>query len=132
MENRTILVVEDNALNMKLVRSLFKMSKYAIIEAVDAETGIQLARECRPDLILMDIQLPGIDGLSATRIIKEDPSLKNVKILALTSYAMEGDDKKAREAGCDGYIIKPIDTKNFLKTIDTFLNVEREIQSSIQ
>jgi CheY-like chemotaxis protein len=80
----------------------------------------------------MDIQLPGMDGLSATRIIKEDPSLKNVKILALTSYAMEGDDKKAREAGCDGYIIKPIDTKNFLKTIDTFLNVEREIQSSIQ
>jgi len=132
MENRTILVVEDNALNMKLVRSLFKMSKYDIIEAVDAETGIQLARECKPDLILMDIQLPGMDGLNASRIIKEDPSLKNVKIVALTSHAMEGDDKKAREAGCDGYIIKPIDIKNFLKTVDQFLNGERAIQSTIQ
>jgi CheY-like chemotaxis protein len=80
----------------------------------------------------MDIQLPGMDGLNATRIIKEDPSLKDVIILALTSYAMEGDDKKAREAGCDGYIIKPIDTKNFLKTIDKFLRVERDMQSAIQ
>ena len=104
MENRTILVVEDNALNMKLVRSLFKMSKYDIIEAVDAETGIQLARECKPDLILMDIQLPGMDGLNASRIIKEDPSLKNVKIVALTSHAMEGDEKKGREAGVMGIV----------------------------
>jgi len=132
MGNRTVLVIEDNALNMKLVRSLLKMGNYDIIEAVDAETGIQLARECKPDLILMDIQLPSMDGLNATRIIKEDPSLKDVIILALTSYAMEGDDKKAREAGCDGYIIKPIDTKNFLKTVDRFLNGEREIQSSTQ
>jgi len=132
MGNRTVLVIEDNALNMKLVRSLLKMGNYDIIEAVDAETGIQLARECKPDLILMDIQLPSMDGLNATRIIKEDPSLKDVIILALTSYAMEGDDKKAREAGCDGYIIKPIDTKNFLKTVDQFLNGEREIQSTIQ
>jgi CheY-like chemotaxis protein len=132
MGNRTVLVIEDNALNMKLVRSLLKMGKYDIIEAVDAETGIQLARERKPDLILMDIQLPGMDGLNATRIIKEDPSLKDVIILALTSYAMEGDDKKAREAGCDGYIIKPIDTKNFLKTIDKFLRVERDMQSAIQ
>ena len=122
MKNRTVLVVEDNALNMKLVRSLLKMGKYDVMEAVDAETGIQLARECRPDLILMDIQLPDMDGLNATRIIKEDPSLKNIKILALTSYAMEGDDKKAREAGCDGYIIKPIDTRNFIKTIDQYLS----------
>lgn len=132
MVNRTILVIEDNALNMKLVRSLLKMSKYNVIESVDAETGIQLARECKPDLILMDIQLPGMDGLNATRIIKADPSLKNIKIVALTSYAMEGDDKKAREAGCDGYIIKPLDTKKFLKTVDQFLNVDRKIQSATQ
>jgi CheY-like chemotaxis protein len=130
MENRTVLVIEDNALNMKLVRSLLKMGKYDIIEAVDAETGIQLAREYRPDLILMDIQLPGMDGLNATKIIKEDPSLKDIKVVALTSYAMEGDDRKAIEAGCDGYIIKPIDTKKFLKTVDQFLNGEREIQSA--
>jgi CheY-like chemotaxis protein len=121
MENRTILVIEDNALNMKLVRTLLKVGKYDIIEAIDAETGIQSARECKPDLILMDIQLPGMDGLNATKIIKEDPSLKNVKILALTSHAMEGDDKKALNAGCDGYIVKPIDTKNFLDTIGQYL-----------
>jgi len=132
MEDRTVLVIEDNALNMKLVRSLLKMGKYTVIEAVDAETGIQLAREYRPDLILMDIQLPGMDGLSATKIIKEDPSLKNMKIVALTSYAMEGDDKKAIKAGCDGYIVKPIDTKEFLKTVDQFLNGDKEIQSTIQ
>ena len=132
MENKTVLVIEDNALNMKLVTTLLKVGKYDIIEALDAEKGIQLARESKPDLILMDIQLPGMDGLNATRIIKEEPSLKNVKILALTSHAMDGDDKKAREAGCDGYITKPIDTKNFLKTIDKFLNGKREIQSAIQ
>jgi CheY-like chemotaxis protein len=132
MEDRTVLVIEDNALNMKLVRSLLKMGKYTVIEAVDAETGIQFAREYRPDLILMDIQLPGMDGLNATMIIKEDPSLKDIKVVALTSYAMEGDDRKAREAGCDGYIVKPIDTKEFLKTVDQFLNVDRKIQSATQ
>lgn len=107
---------------MKLVRSLLTLKKYTVLEASDAERGIQLARENKPQLILMDIQLPGMDGLDATRIIKKDPSLKNIKILAFTSYAMEGDDKKAREAGCDGYIIKPIDTKNFIKTIDQYLS----------
>jgi CheY-like chemotaxis protein len=132
MKDRTVLVIEDNALNMKLVRSLLKMGKYNVIEAVDAETGIQLAREYKPNLILMDIQLPGMDGLHATMIIKEDPSLKDIKVVALTSYAMEGDDKKARKAGCDGYIVKPIDTKEFLKTVDQFLNIDREIQSATQ
>ena len=132
MEDRTVLVIEDNALNMKLVRSLLKMGKYTVIEAADAETGIQLAREYGPDLILMDIQLPGMDGLHATMIIKENQSLKDIKVVALTSYAMGGDDKKAREAGCVGYITKPIDTKAFLKTVDQFLNVDREIQSTTQ
>ena len=122
MGNKTILVIEDNELNMKLVRSLLKMSSYVMVEAEDAETGIKLAREKKPDLILMDIQLPGMDGLSATKILKEDSSIKDTVIIALTSHAMEGDDKKVREAGCDGYITKPIDTRNFLQTVDDYLN----------
>jgi CheY-like chemotaxis protein len=122
MGNKTILVIEDNELNMKLVRSLLKMSSYVMVEAEDAETGIKLAREKKPDLILMDIQLPGMDGLSATKILKEDPSIKDTVIIALTSHAMEGDDKKVREAGCDGYITKPIDTRNFLQTIADYAN----------
>jgi CheY-like chemotaxis protein len=126
MNNKTILVIEDNELNMKLVRSLLKMSSYVMVEAGDAETGIGLARERKPDLILMDIQLPGMDGLSATKILKADPSLKDTMIIALTSHAMEGDDKKVREAGCDGYITKPIDTRNFLQTVDDYLNGPRD------
>ena len=122
MGNKTILVIEDNELNMKLVRSLLKMSSYVMVEAEDAETGIKLAREKKPDLILMDIQLPGMDGLSATKILKEDSSIKDTVIIALTSHAMEGDDKKVREAGCDGYITKPIDTRNFLQTVADYLN----------
>jgi CheY-like chemotaxis protein len=119
--NETILVIEDNELNMKLVRSLLKMDNYDVIEAIDAEKGMQLARKNHPDLILMDIQLPGMDGLSATKILKADPSLREIPIVALTSHAMEGDDKKALAAGCNGYIAKPIDTKNFLATIQQYL-----------
>lgn len=122
MNGKTILVIEDNQLNMKLVRSLIKMGSYEMIEAGDAETGIKLARENKPDLILMDIQLPGMDGLSATKILKGDGVLKDTPIIALTSHAMEGDDKKVREAGCDGYITKPIDTRNFLQTVTAYLN----------
>ncbi|MCD4716669.1 MAG: response regulator [Desulfobacterales bacterium] len=117
MENKTILVIEDNELNMKLVRSLLGIENYRVLEAEDAETGLQIAREHPPDLILMDIQLPGMDGLKATRIIKIDPVLKDVPVVALTSYAMEGDAKKVLEAGCADYIAKPLDTRSFLKTI---------------
>lgn len=121
MAAKTILVIEDNPLNMKLVRSILARGNYSVLEAADAETGMLLAREKQPDAILMDIQLPGIDGLSAARILKSDPRCKNTIIIAVTSYAMENDDKKAYDAGCDGYITKPIDTKSFLQTIDLFL-----------
>lgn len=126
MPNKTILVVEDNELNMKLVRSLLKIGNYTILEAVDAETGIKLAREKNPDLILMDIQLPGMDGLTATKVIKTDKHLRDIVIIALTSHAMEGDCNKAKEAGCDGYITKPIDTRNFLKTVADYLMVSND------
>lgn len=121
MGNETILVIEDNELNMKLVKSLLGIGKYNVLTAEDAESGMKLARQNQPDLILMDIQLPGIDGLSATKILKADPALHEIPIIALTSHAMEGDDKKAFDAGCDGYIAKPIDTKNFLATISQYL-----------
>ena len=131
MGDKTILVIEDNELNMKLVRSLLKMSSYVMVEAVDAETGIKLAREKKPDLILMDIQLPGMDGLSATKILKADPSLKDIVIIALTSHAMEGDDTKVREAGCDGYITKPIDTRNFLQRVTDYANGPEEVKGEV-
>jgi two-component system cell cycle response regulator len=120
MGTPTILVIEDNEMNMKLVRSILMLSRYRVLEAVNAEDGIQLAREHNPELILMDIQLPGMDGLSATRIIKKDPALKAIPVVALTSYAMPGDDKKALEAGCEAYITKPIDTRSFLGIVKKF------------
>ena len=122
MAGQKILVIEDNDLNLKLINSLLKIGRYQSMEATDAESGIQLARESRPDLILMDIQLPGMDGLSATKILKADPELKNIPIVALTAHAMVGDEERARKAGCDGYLAKPIDTRKFLETIAHYLN----------
>ena len=121
MANETVLVIEDNEMNMKLARSLLQIGNYSVLEAVDAEVGIQMAREHHPDLIMMDIQLPGMDGLAATREIKNDPAMKDISIVALTSYAMQGDEEKARDAGCAGYISKPIDTRSFLETVGKFL-----------
>jgi len=121
MANETVLVIEDNEMNMKLARSLLQLGKYRVLEASDAENGIKLAREHHPDLILMDIQLPGMDGLTATREIKNDPAVKDITVIALTSYAMQGDEEKAKDAGCAGYISKPIDTRSFLETVGQFL-----------
>ena len=121
MQNKTIVVIEDNELNMKLVRGLLSMGKYNIHEAGDAESGIELARQHLPDLILMDIQLPGMDGLTATRLMKEDSVFDDIPVVALTSYAMDGDEEKAIEPGCSGYISKPIDTRSFLETVARYL-----------
>ena len=121
MENITVLIIEDNELNLKLVRSMLKLAHYQVLEAKDAEGGILLAREHLPDLILMDIQLPGIDGLDATKIIKDDPVLKHIPVVALTSCAMQGDEEKAISAGCNGYVAKPIDTRNFLDILSGYL-----------
>jgi two-component system, cell cycle response regulator len=125
MKTQTLLVIEDNALNMKLVRSLLNLAGYRVLEAEDAEQGIQMASLHRPDLILMDIQLPGMDGLEATHIIKAQEELKHIPIVALTSFAMPGDEQKAREASCSGYITKPIDTRKFIETIRGFLSPEK-------
>ena len=122
MCSQRILVIEDNDLNLKLVRSLLMLQDYEVLEAENAEIGIQLAKEQYPDLILMDIQLPGMDGLSATRVLKADPDVSAIPVVALTAYAMLGDERKALEAGCAGYISKPLNTKEFPQLIAGFLS----------
>ncbi len=129
MENKNVLVIEDNELNRKLVRALLQKWDYNILEAEDAESGIRLAREHRPGLILMDIQLPGMDGLSATRMIKQDPGLPEIPVVALTAHAMEGDREKAMEAGCVGYISKPFSIQGFMETINGFFQGSHERES---
>jgi CheY-like chemotaxis protein len=122
MAAKKVLVIEDNELNMKLVRGLLSLEDYTMLEATDAEAGIKMAMQHRPDIILMDIQLPGMDGLEATKIINADDDLKEIPIVALTSYAMQGDEEKAELAGCSGYLTKPIDTRSFLDSISRIIN----------
>ena len=121
MSEKTVLVIEDNALNMKLVLVLLQIGHYRALSAPDAATGIQMAIEHVPDLILMDIQLPDMDGLSATRRLKGNAATSAVPIIALTGFAMAEDEQKAIEAGCDGYMSKPINTKTFLEIIEGFM-----------
>ena len=121
MNRKTILVIEDDDMNRKLVRTLLEIGGYEIMEARDAETGLELAGAQKPDLILMDIQLPGMDGLDATRLLKQDPATAGIPVVALTSYAMQGDEEKALDAGCAGYMSKPIDTRKFLQELERYL-----------
>ncbi len=122
MDEKMVLVIEDDELNLKLVKEMLRLGNYRTIEAMDAETGIQMAGQHKPDLILMDIHLPKMDGLSATRIIKSDENLKQIPIVALTALAMADDREKALEAGCDDYVTKPFRLQNLLKTIDQLLD----------
>lgn len=121
MAGERILIVEDNPLNMELAHDLLEAWGYTVYQASNAQEGIEVVRSARPDLVLMDIQLPGMDGLTATRILREDPGLTNLKIVALTAHAMKGDEQKVLEAGCNGYISKPIDTRMFPRQIAEFL-----------
>jgi CheY-like chemotaxis protein len=121
-----ILIVDDNPANLKLVRVLLSAEGYEIRCAADAEEALAILTEFRPRLILMDLQLPGMDGLTLTRKLKAAPESRHIPILALTAYAMKGDEQKAREAGCDGYITKPIDTRRLPQEIAQFLAIPRE------
>ena len=113
----TILIVEDNVTNMKLSTFLLESADYTVLAATNAETGLTLARTERPDLILMDIHLPGMDGLEATALLKADETTRGIPVIALTALAMKGDEERILAAGCDGYIAKPLDYKDFLATI---------------
>ena len=113
----TILVVEDNPDNMTLVVFLLQSAGHTVLSAVDAEAGLALARDERPSLILMDIQLPGMDGLEATALLKRDEATRAIPVIALTALAMKGDEERIRAAGCDGYIAKPMRYQEFLATI---------------
>lgn len=112
-----ILVVEDNAANMTLAVFLLESAGHSVAKAVNAEAGLMLARADQPDLILMDIQLPGMDGLQATALLKADPATRDIPVIALTALAMKGDEERIRAAGCNGYISKPLSYRSFLATI---------------
>jgi two-component system cell cycle response regulator DivK len=116
-----VLIVEDNPANMTLATFLLQSAGYLVISARDAETGLGLARKEQPDLILMDIQLPGMDGLEATGLLKGDPATRAIPVIALTALAMKGDEERIRAAGCDGYIAKPLAYKEFLATVSAQL-----------
>ena len=116
-----ILIVEDNIANMKLATFILESAAHTVIPAIDAEAGLTLARDEHPDLILMDIQLPGMDGLQATGILKADPATRHIPVIALTALAMKGDEERIRAAGCDGYIAKPLSYKDFLAIVSARL-----------
>lgn len=119
---KTVLVVEDNELNMKLFHDLLEAHGYNILQTKDGMEALRIAREHKPDLILMDIQLPEVSGLEVTKWIKEDEDLKSIPVIAVTAFAMKGDEEKIREGGCEAYIAKPISVTNFLETVRKFLN----------
>ncbi len=116
-----ILVVDDNPTNLKLASNVLEMAGYSTIKAADAEEAQQILQQTTPDLILMDIALPGMDGLTLTRKLKADKRLQHVPVIALTAFAMKGDDQKALDAGCSGYITKPIDTRKLAQRVSDFL-----------
>jgi CheY-like chemotaxis protein len=121
MDSETILIVDDNPHNLKLARLLLLAEGYDARTAVDAEQAMSVLNEFKPKLILMDIQLPGMDGLELTRRLKSEKSTRDIVIVALTAYAMKGDEERARAAGCDGYIAKPIDVATLPATVLHYL-----------
>lgn len=122
-----ILVVEDNPSNMKLVALILESLGHEVIEAFDARAGIELAQDQVPDLILMDIQLPGMDGLEATRLLKLNPLTQAIKVVALTALAMKGDEERILAAGCDGYIPKPIQHLDFVARIQRLVPMAPQV-----
>ena len=122
VSGKTVLIVEDNELNMKLFHDILAAHGYATIQTRSGLEALDLARRHRPALILMDIQLPEVSGLEVTKWIKEDDDLKAIPIIAVTAFAMKGDEEKIREGGCEDYIAKPISVAKFLETVQRFLS----------
>ncbi|MBO6816618.1 MAG: response regulator [Rhizobiaceae bacterium] len=119
--SKKILIVEDNELNMKLFNDLLEAKGYSIIQTRDGMKALDLAREHKPDLILMDIQLPEVSGLDVTRWIKEDDGISSIPVIAVTAFAMKGDEERIRQGGCEAYISKPISVASFVKTIQYYI-----------
>jgi two-component system cell cycle response regulator DivK len=118
---KTVLIVEDNELNMKLFNDLLEAHGYQTLQTRDGMEALKIAREHRPDLIVMDIQLPEVSGLDVTKWLKEDDHLRSIPVIAVTAFAMKGDEEKIREGGCEDYIAKPISVTKFLETVQKHL-----------
>ena len=118
---RKVLIVEDNELNMKLFNDLLEAHGYFTLQTKDGVEALRMARQHRPDLILMDIQLPEVSGLEVTKWLKEDDDLRAIPIIAVTAFAMKGDEEKIRDGGCEAYIAKPISVASFMRTVERFL-----------
>ena len=129
MAGEKILLVEDNAVNRRLAGFLLRSQGYQVREAATAQEAFEVLKAERPDLILMDVQLPGMDGLEATKKLKEDPATRDIPVVAVTSYAMKGDREKALAAGCAGYITKPIDKATFVQEVSRHLSCPSPVPS---
>ena len=121
MTGNKILIIEDNLLNLELTTDLLEVNGFAVSSAQTAEEGLRMARESLPDLVLMDVGLPGMDGLCATKELKANPTTRHLTVVGLTAHAMKGDEEIALIAGCDGYLTKPIDTRTFIESITRFM-----------
>jgi len=119
---KRVLIVEDNELNMKLFNDLLEAHGYYTLQTKDGVEALRMARAHRPDLILMDIQLPEVSGLEVTKWLKEDPELQSIPVVAVTAFAMKGDEQKIRDGGCEAYIAKPISVASFMSTVERFLS----------
>lgn len=122
MAGERVLIVDDNPVNLKLIRVLLQGEGYDVRTAADAEEALGLLERFSPEIILMDIQLPGMDGLTLTRRLKASPATRDIVVLALTAYAMKGDEQRVLDAGCDGYVAKPVDTRTLPQVVATYLD----------
>lgn len=122
--NKTVLIVEDNELNMKLFNDLLEAHNINTLQTKDGREVLDIAREKKPDLVIMDIQLPEVSGLEVTKWLKADEELKSIPVVAVTAFAMKGDEQKIREVGCDDYISKPISVAHFMEVVQKHLNAE--------
>jgi len=130
MNSRSILIVDDNEFNLKLMEALLETEGYLVKTALDAEEAMLALETFEPQLILMDLQLPGMDGLELTRLLKQDPTRRRISIVALTASEMKGDEEKAIAAGCDGYLTKPIDTRSLPQSIAAYMNNRRDFEGA--
>ncbi|HSM40697.1 MAG TPA: response regulator [Afifellaceae bacterium] len=118
---KTVMIVEDNDLNMKLFNDLLRANGYETLPMRNGHEALEMLKEAKPDLIIMDIQLPEISGLEVTRIIKQDDRLRDIPVIAVTAFAMKGDEERIRQGGCEGYLSKPISVSTFVETVKTYV-----------